>query len=232
MNRFRKYLFLIAFFTILLNSCSLREKARPTLHELASLASHVYDPNDNNKLPHHLVCDDYTNESLGFTAATYSNQHFKIVVFRGTKNVFDGIADVGLALSGIFGDKKPDSDVLEIATGLTTGVLDMKVKQAQQYYTKSKENESRTIIIVGHSLGGFFAQVVGYTSGEETHTFNAPGAAKYIEKKKLKQAADINITNHLSMDVVSNFGKHVGRDTTYNNSGHSIDDFCKFLQEN
>ena len=82
-----------------------------------------------------------------------------------------------------------------------------------------KENPGCTFYITGHSLGGFYAQMVAYHHGLTAYTFNAPGAYQtyrqlypewtralwWIRSKKL-------ITNYVrEHDLVGTFGTHLGQ---------------------
>lgn len=94
------------------------------------------------------------------------------------------------------------------------------IAHAFQAFTQiKKENPGCTYYITGHSLGGFYAQMVAYHYGLTAYTFNAPGAYQayrqlypdwsrklwWIRSKKL-------ITNYVRKhDLVGTFGTHLGQ---------------------
>ena len=96
------------------------------------------------------------------------------------------------------------------------------IKHALETFEQiKKENPGCTYYITGHSLGGFYAQIVAYHYGYTAYTFNAPGAYQtyrqvypawarrlwWIRSKKL-------ITNYIrEHDLVGTFGTHLGKTT-------------------
>jgi hypothetical protein len=100
--------------------------------------------------------------------------------------------------------------------------LHRQVKQAQEFIKsifekyEQKHNKSlnlNNMIITGHSLGGFIAQVLGTEYDCIVHTFNAPGAWNFSNSGN-----HLRIFNHLRKhDCVGRFGWHVGRSIIYPN---------------
>ncbi|MDR3226694.1 MAG: hypothetical protein LBT56_03375 [Prevotellaceae bacterium] len=224
------YLCLLAVATVACISCNSKKNAKPDVYDLAKLSSHIYAPDKHEEFAKNLTLEDFSESTLGVTASTYGNEYYKVIVFRGTDNFFDGVADVGLVLSHIFDGDSDDDNPLNVITDISSAFLTNKVNQTINYCKTAKADETRTVIITGHSLGGFLAQIAGYISGDETHTFNAPGAYQYITEKNIDSAKNVNITNHLSQDIVSKFGKHAGKKIIYEHASHSIDEFCEFLK--
>lgn len=76
-----------------------------------------------------------------------------------------------------------------------------------------KENE---IVIAGHSLGGYIAQVIAVERKPlRVVTFNAPGADTFVKGRP----ANTQVTNHVrKADIVGNIGKHVGDTYRYRNA--------------
>ncbi len=79
---------------------------------------------------------------------------------------------------------------------------------------KNKNFKFTDAILVGHSLGGFIAQVIGNENSNFVHTFNAPGAYAYGDLIN-----DKNIYNHMRKnDGIGRFGIHLGKNIIYPNT--------------
>jgi pimeloyl-ACP methyl ester carboxylesterase len=85
-----------------------------------------------------------------FQAAAYAYKGRLAVAFRGTTGVGDGMTDLALGL----------------------GMNSEYYEQAEAFVRKQN---GRNIVLVGHSLGGAIAQVVGNRLELPIVTFNAPG---------------------------------------------------------
>jgi hypothetical protein len=87
------------------------------------------------------------------------------------------------------------------------------------------ERYNRPISIVGHSLGGALAQVVGAWSGHPFISFNGPGMARHLQVaafnifkprqmrrsiKALRADDALGICFNVRGDFVAEFGKHIG----------------------
>jgi hypothetical protein len=100
---------------------------------------------------------------------------------------------------------------------------------AWEFYQSVVQAQDEWVFIVGHSLGGALAQVLGYWCNCPFVTFNAPGMASVIgaagwnflkpdvarrtrDAKKLRnsngEARGVNF--RIARDVVAKFGKHLG----------------------
>jgi hypothetical protein len=88
-----------------------------------------------------------------------------------------------------------------------------QIASAETFYTAALEKgQPKRVVITGHSLGGFLAQVIGSRHALETHTFNAPGASTFENKNGGL------ITNYIRKDdAVGLFGTHVGKLVRYRN---------------
>ena len=72
---------------------------------------------------------------------------------------------------------------------------------------KGRKLSKKRITLVGHSLGGFIAQVLAAEQKVPAVTFNAPGAAHY--NSKFKSSLIRNVSR--KSDVVGTMGKHIGK---------------------
>lgn len=89
---------------------------------------------------------------------------------------------------------------LKVARDFMKRVMAMKDNKGR------KLSKSR-VTLVGHSLGGFIAQVLAAEQAVPAVTFNAPGAANY--NKNLKSVRIRNVSR--KSDVVGTIGKHIGK---------------------
>jgi putative lipase involved disintegration of autophagic bodies len=87
----------------------------------------------------------------GFQAAIFTRGGEVVVVFRGTAQAMDGIAD------------------LKLGTGMNSTYFDAGDQIAAAYQGQAN------VTVTGHSLGGAIAQVVANRGGFVMATFNAPG---------------------------------------------------------
>jgi len=90
------------------------------------------------------------------------------------------------------------------------------------------------VTMVGHSLGGGIAQIVGITTGIRFVTFNAPGmwtnAIGVCAFKRLANTLQRGMNMIKWGDPVGNFGKHIGDTTRVRSMGHSMVGFVDFLR--
>ena len=82
-------------------------------------------------------------------------------------------------------------------------------------------------MIVGHSLGGYLAQIVGCINNIQTYTFNAPGARTYLPAnlEYLKEEKGKKIQNYVADDGF-NFiprGTHIGERKKIDGYTHSME---------
>ena len=204
------------------------EDSRPNyVWELAYLANDTYNNYCSPENIENLIAEDVEFGQNGFQAVKYGNDTTIVISYRGTYGELDDIlADVGI-LYGTLNYEEIFENYLE------KNLVNSQISQAVNFYNKCMRNEYREVIIIGHSLGGFLAQIVGAHSGKETHTFNAPGAYKFVSY--LRHTGNIfspraNVTNHISDELVSKFGDHFGKVQKYLHDSHSIESFYKYLK--
>ena len=113
-------------------------------------------------------------------------------------------------------ERKKEVKRLEKSQGSQNQTLSRQVKLARQFLKDSKEkykkmkpaDKESNVVLTGHSLGGFLAQIVGTETGLTTFTFNAPGAQGYLPELKNSK----NVYNYIrESDLVGNFGQHIGK---------------------
>lgn len=166
------------------------------------------------------VVNEFESDSGKYRAiALMDNQKNLYLSYRGTVGKGDLRTDAIIGANNVL---SKISDV--VGTDLTLGnSLEKNRKRSIEFYDntlnklKGDNVQHNPPVIVGHSLGGMMAQLVGHETGAETHTFNAPGANiyGYYDDKKHKD----NITNHVrSTDIVGNWGKHIGNVAEYKQS--------------
>lgn len=112
----------------------------------------------------------------------------------GWKKDADKLVDLGFKLNAT------TEKQLKVSRDFMKRVMAMKDKKGR------KLSKSR-VTLVGHSLGGFIAQVLAAEQAVPAVTFNAPGGANY--NKKLKSNIIRNISR--KSDVVGTIGKHIGK---------------------
>ena len=88
---------------------------------------------------------------------------------------------------------------LAVSRSFMTRVMAMKD-------SKGRPLLKQRVTLVGHSLGGFIAQVLAAEQAVPAVTFNAPGAANYSPKLRSNQIRNVSRKN----DVVGTLGKHIG----------------------
>jgi hypothetical protein len=171
----------------------------------------------------------------GFKAALYrdsSAARVKVLAIAGTQ---------GMALNDIADDVR-----------IPLHVMPHQASSAWKFYRSVVRDDDEFVFIVGHSLGGALAQVLGYWCNRPFVTFNAPGMASIIkaaqwnflkpdvfrrtrEAKKFRadgKARGINF--RISGDAIAKFGRHVGDMIVLNSSGPFTQrhiDFERALQE-
>lgn len=203
------------------------EDSRPNyVWELAYLANDTYNNYCSPENIENLIAEDVEFGQNDFQAVKYGNDTTIVISYRGTDELLDYFADAGL----YYGPLKYKEIFVEY---LGERAIDSQISQALNFYNKCMRNEYREVIIIGHSLGGFLAQIVGAHSGKETHTFNAPGADEFVSY--LRHTGNIfglrgNVTNHLSEEWISELGEHFGKVQKYLHESHSIESFYKYLK--
>ena len=91
----------------------------------------------------------------------------------------------------------------------------------------------KKVTLVGHSLGGGIAQIVGISQDIRFVTFNAPGmwtnAVGLCNFRRLSNTLARGINLIKWGDPVGNFGKHIGDTIRVRSMGHSMVGFIEFL---
>lgn len=129
------------------------------------------------------------------------------------------------SIFGIKGKKKAAQAQEALANGpVLSNKLRRQIKNGIAFFDEvvgsQKSNgdviKAREIIIAGHSLGGYIAQIIAVERRpKQVITFNAPGAYTFVKGRK----ANAQVTNHVRRaDIVGNFGKHVGDTYRYRNA--------------
>ncbi len=236
-----------------------------SLSDAAALGRAAYFIEDESYLlpPGFSLVKKTVDKASGFRGAIFRNGTASetVIVFAGTefgKDPKDILADIGIVV-GEVNDvvEKIVMLLAEKAKGVFSDVEPKRVERIQQklQITKPREidgqlqfarklaREARqspggrtsTLFVVGHSLGGFLAQLVGFESRLPTITFNAPGAANYegaggmaARRDEIATAAlegvsdgllsleDELVGNHIrAHDLVGMFGDHIGPKVEY-----------------
>lgn len=154
----------------------------------------------------------YKNIDTGFVANLFENIKNKslVIAYRGTERI--GMGENHSDIQALIKDIKADID-------LVSGVLDEQFYDAYEFYNIVKEQyPNRKITIVGQSLGGALAQLVGAKIFSETNkkiktfTYNAPGCKHLLESFGCNLSLNYSfITNYAVMnDWCGMFGEKVG----------------------
>ena len=163
---------------------------------------------------------DYIYEHAKKWFAKYSSALFKTLSGTGSTfaNYAQYIVSYEKALAAL---KKIGIDPYIVKKHKKNGIIHA-FKVFQQI---KKDHPGYNYYITGHSLGGFYAQLVGYHYGHTTFTFNAPGAYKTYRKLHPKWARVLwwtrskrSIINYVrEHDLVGTFGRHLGVTVTIPN---------------
>jgi hypothetical protein len=196
------------------------------MREYWELALNVHARNPRNNPPQGFVCDR-VEISRGFFGSGNGNRNgFQAALYTPVTQRGHRLNVKVLAIAGTQGLAMND-----IAADLRIGlhVMPQQASSALKFYESALGNKD-TAVIVGHSLGGALAQVLGYWCDCPFITFNAPGMASvltaarwnlfkpHVRKrtqaaKKFRSSAD-SISRGLNFvtagDLVAKFGKHVG----------------------
>lgn len=161
-----------------------------------TLTGGFFDPKNNDRLGWEKAGDAGGGSGGLYRFAAGANKF--IISFRGSK-----------------GDKDWLTDDRQIA-------LNWTVDRASDCITYAKQVKSSypgaDIVVVGHSLGGFLAQMVGAMCDLPFVTYNAPPAGRQVSAAK---ARGINI--RVSWDPVSRaIGRHVGPLISLPHYGYNI----------
>ncbi len=124
-----------------------------TLLELARLANAVYDLNPMVQGWVRASFHPASGTLDGFQAAVFAKGSEVVIVYRGTAQGMDAVAD------------------LKLGTGMNSTYFSAGEEFAAPFRGRAN------VIVTGHSLGGAIAQVVANRTGFVMATFNAPGVA-------------------------------------------------------
>lgn len=160
--------------------------------------------------------------SDGFYGCTYARGDEIVVAFKGTGRTEDLGAHYGHEIDS-------DSSTLQDLAAdlkLAVGILPNQSSSAHLLYKRTVEAYGqKQFSVVGHSLGGYLAQVVSYWYKCPCVTFNAPGAWGDLQRSKLNVFAPQRMvrsvqasfgdnapcTNFIHLgDPIGNYGLHRG----------------------
>ena len=177
--------------------------------------------------------------------------------FKGCVYVSDSLKEVVVAFQGTVPQKGGDllAD-LQIGVGSLVGMLPQYSSAALRLFKRTGEVfPQHSISLVGHSLGGGLAQLIGHWTGAPFVTFNAPGMWNAIQTAKVaflwspsdtvnsiqgtfknslfsKQKAETGRNFRNVLDPVSAWGSHYGPVTRFWGSGlHSMDDMEERIRD-
>lgn len=154
----------------------------------------------------------YKNEGSGFVATLFENVKTRelVIAYRGTERI--GMGENSSDLLALGKDIKTDLNLILCN-------LDQQFYDAFEFFNIVKiENPKSKITILGQSLGGALAQLVGakvYSlTGEKvkTYTYNAPGCKHILEIFNCNPKLNYSfITNYAVMnDWCGMFGEKIG----------------------
>lgn len=168
-----------------LNAFISSNEANPYLRALANTINKCNNTEDGTGMHVELYYNDLTN--------TY------VISCAGTEDLWkDGVFNDGVIAVDIFGG---DMDIPQYMMAKTIGDAINMIPQ--------EERENFNIEVVGHSLGGGMASIIGLTTGIETKTFNAATVPDNFLKDnglygKVKDGDIQNITAyHASSDILT-----------------------------
>jgi hypothetical protein len=179
------------------------------------MAGAIYEDEEDNMIQG-LVdggCSDYAvrywqarTSSNGFQGAILENDQEVVCAFKGSKGgksfVQDWlINDMQIAINLVPSQSLSAAEMVAAAETICGG----------------SANRSKPLSLVGHSLGGGLAQLVGYLRGAPFVTFNAPGMLGNIELvpflyRGTKPGGPVQGFNMiLWTDPIGNYGRHIGK---------------------
>lgn len=163
-----------------------------------TLTGGFFDPKNNDRLGWQ-TADDAGGGSGGLYRFNSGTNKF-IISFRGSKGSKDWLTDDRQIALNWTVDRA--SDCIKYAEGIKSS------------------NPGADIVVVGHSLGGFLAQMVGAMCDLPFVTYNAPPAGRQVNSRKPR-----GINLRVNWDPVSRaYGRHVGPVITLPHYGANIFD--------
>ncbi len=128
---------------------------------------------------------------------------------------------------------------------LAMGYVPKQAKDALKHTCDwMRVNKGRKIVLVGHSLGGALAQVVGYKVGQHFVTFNAPGMLQQTQGLSSSQVDEtmawknkldglgLNLRTGGSFSPIAALGVHIGKVEVFElaDSSHGIGTFIAYFK--
>ncbi len=196
--------------------------------DYALMAEAVYNVDSNKS---HAVGGYECNSRFWQIGWGGTNTNFKACAYKSMRSKEVVVAFEGTELNKL-GDIVADVQIL-------LGTLTQYSNAAYRFLTQLKEiYGDHEFSLVGHSLGGALAQVMGHWAGLPFVTFNAPGMWAHLQRAKVlgcwksirgtahgkllsKQAACTGRNFRHSLDPVSLFGSHYGPVTRFWSLAHS-----------
>lgn len=231
MSLFKKSTYVLLVLTCL--SAVLTPTLAQSLTECARLSDLAYYPKKQSPPSGWKLIADTIVKKWGFQGSAFYNVKDKelVIAFAGTQldDPKDILADLGIAsgeiekhalliskaTASIFQPKKASSSASEKVKVKGGKETQKQVEEARRFYSRvlnlgKLKNLKYSKMVVGHSLGGFLAQVIAAENGVKAKTFNAPGAAAFTTKRSS------SITNYVrNFDMVGGFGIHIGTKVVY-----------------
>jgi hypothetical protein len=136
-----------------------------------------------------------------------------IYKFNGGKDQFI------LSFRGSKGAKDWKVDDVQIARNHTVDRASDCIKYARQL---QRQYPGAFILVVGHSLGGFLAQMVGVECDMPFITYNAPGAGQALSAVGRSPRFQKGVNLRVNWDPVSKSGWHIGPRITIPHYGFNI----------
>ena len=186
------------------------------------LAYQVHYPDPMRVVPSQgFACERVDNSKAYFGSGEGNRNGFKAALYRNSA--------LGAKVLAIAGTEGTAGNDITADLRIPLHTMPRQASSGWKFYESVVQAQDEWVFIVGHSLGGALAQVLGYWCNRPFVTFNAPGMASVIgaaqwnllkpevlkrtwESKKFRssngKARGINF--RVARDVVGKFGKHVG----------------------
>jgi hypothetical protein len=207
-----------------------------TLLEYAHIAAAVYK--DEKEMMERLVVQGQAGWSVRFWQAGTASNGFQGTILENDKEVICAYKGSKFGVTGKQDWLVNDVQIaLNLVPSQSHSAAEM-VEVAEHYICGGSGARRKPLSIVGHSLGGGLAQLVGYLRGVPFVTFNAPGMKGNIELipglsfTKAKAGGKVNGFNMILLtDPVGNFGRHLGKTERFLNRGSGVAHVMKSVLE-
>jgi hypothetical protein len=190
----------------------------PTLVDYAHLANAVYSIDDQAVIDY-LVKQGRSEWSVRVWEGGTASNGFQGAILESDSDVV--CAYKGTQLSG----ETVRQDLLNDAT-LAINLIPSQAMAAMEMADAARCIAGRKpVSLVGHSLGGGLAQLIGYFSGVPFVTFNAPGMLGNVELvpfvyRGTSPGGPIRGFNMILLtDWIGNYGRHIGKTERFMTSG-------------